>query len=318
MNMFHSTAGMASSKGFAYWQDVVCNTFVQLDCIPLSDRPFFGEISTAQVDDLQFSHVRSRDHRVIRTSQRIETGREEYVYVHFQLAGASAAVQDGRDATISAGDCFCYDSVRPYTLQLRDDFEALVFQIPRQRLVGRLGQTERITARPIRGDSLLGTLTVPFLRQLGSVVSQLDPAVARRLSSIAVDLVTAALGNLISTDEHQPSWAGTALKCRAKAVIEESLHDPDLNTERVATTLGISPRYLQSLFHEEGDTVSDCIWRRRLERARRDLADPLLATRYVSQIAMDNGFNDFAHFSRRFRAAFGVSPREYRAALVKT
>ena len=317
MITFHSTTGMANSKRFAYWQDVVCNTFVQLDCVPLSDRPFFGEINTSRVDDLQFSRVRSRDHRVTRTSQRIANGREEYALIHFQLSGVSAMVQDGRDATIAAGDCFCYDSARPYTLQFRDDFEALVFQIPRQRLVGRLGQTERMTARAVRGDSLLGTLTVPFLSQLGSVVSQVDPAVARRLSSIAVDLVTAALGDLISADEHQPSWAGTALKCRAKAVIEESLHDPELNTEKVAAVLGISPRYLQSLFHEEGQTVSDCIWRRRLERARRDLADPLSATRYVSQIAMDNGFNDFAHFSRRFRAAFGLSPREYRATIVR-
>jgi AraC-like DNA-binding protein len=309
MNTFHSTAGLAGSKRFAYWQDVVCNTFVQLDCVPLSDHPFFGEINTIQVDDLQFSQVRSRDHRVTRTSQHIKNGREEYALIHFQLSGTSAVVQDGRDATIAAGDCFCYDSVRPYTLQFRDAFEALVFQIPRQRLVGRLGQTQRMTARAVRGDSLLGTLTVPFLRQLGGVVSQVDPAVARRLSSIAVDLVTVALGDL--------TWAGTALRCRAKAVIEESLRDPDLNTGKVAAVLGISPRYLQSLFHEEGETVSDFIWRRRLERARRDLADPLLATRYVSQIAMDNGFNDFPHFSRRFRAAFGLSPREYRATLAR-
>ncbi|WP_051974714.1 helix-turn-helix domain-containing protein [Cupriavidus necator] len=317
MNIFHSTIGVVDSKRFAYWQDVVCDTFVQIDCIPLSDRPFFGEISTALIDDLQFSQVRSRDHQVMRTSRRIDGGREEYTLMQFQLSGNSIVVQDGRDATIAAGDCVCYDSVRPYTLQFRDDFEALVFQIPRQRLVGRLGQTERMTARAIRGDSLLGTLTVPFMRQLGGVVSQVDPAVARRLSSIAVDLVTAALGDLISVDEHQPSWAGTALKCRAKAVIEESLHDPDLNTERVAAVLGISPRYLQSLFHEEGETVRDCIWRRRLERARRDLADPLLGTRYISQIAMDNGFNNFAHFSKRFRTAFGVSPREYKATLVR-
>ena len=311
--MFHSTVGMANSKRFAYWQDVVCNTFVGLDCVPLSERPFFGEISTTQVDDLRFSQVRSRDHRVTRTSQRIESGREEYAIMQFQLSGNSTVMQDGRDAAVTAGDCVCYDSVRPYTLQFRDDFEALVFQIPRQRLVGRLGHTERMTARIVRGDSLLGTLTVPFLRQLGGVVSQVDPAVARRLSSIAVDLVTAALGDLISVDERQPTWAGTALKCRAKAVIEESLHDPDLNTERVAAVLGISPRYLQSLFREEGETVSDCIWRGRLGRARRDLADPLLTARYISQIAMDNGFNNFAHFSRRFRAAFGVSPREYKA-----
>lgn len=316
MNTVLSTGGIADAKRFAYWQEAVCGTFVQLDCARLSDRPFFGEVGTAEVEDLKYSRVRSRDHQVVRTSQHIRAGREESVLVQFQLNGVCTVVQDGRDTIIAAGDCVCYDSVRPYSLHFRDDFEVLVLQIPRQRLVGHLGQTERMTARAVRGNTILGTLTVPFLRQIGDAVSQLDPAMARRLTGIAVDLVMTALGDLAAADECRPSWAGSALLCRAKVVIEKSLHDPELNTEKVAGALGISLRYLQSLFREEGHTISDWIWKRRLDSARRDLADPLLANKYVSQIAMDSGFNDFAHFSRRFRAAFGQSPREYRTMSV--
>ena len=312
-----SVNDVARPKRFAYWQEAVCHTFVHLDCTALSDRPFFGEIATAEVDDLQYSRVRSRDHRVMRTDQHIRASREEDALMQFQLSGSCTVVQDGREATIAAGDCVCYDSARPYSLQFCDDFEVLVFQFRRQRLVGSLGQTERMTARAVRGNSILGGLTVPFLRQISDVVSKLDPAIARRLSGIALDLVITVLGESAATHEREPSWAGTALLCRAKAVIEESLQDPHLNTDKVAAALRISPRYLQSLFHEEGATVSDRIWSRRLEHARRDLSDPLLWSKYVSRIAMDNGFNDFAHFSRRFRAAFGMSPREYRMTFVR-
>jgi len=76
--------------------------------------------------------------------------------------------------------------------------------------------------------------------------------------------------------------------------------------------MGISSRYLQDLFHSERKTVSEWIWLRRLEKARRDLLDPLLSRESITQIALACGFCDLAHFSRRFKAAYAMSPREYR------
>ena len=50
------------------------------------------------------------------------------------------------------------------------------------------------------------------------------------------------------------------------------------STPRRSPTLSrISPRYLQDLFHAEDTTVSDWIWKRRLEKSRRYLADLLRA-----------------------------------------
>jgi AraC-like DNA-binding protein len=60
--------------------------------------------------------------------------------------------------------------------------------------------------------------------------------------------------------------------------------------------------------------VGTHIRRRRLERCRAELADPLHAGERVTEIALRWGFNDMPHFSRVFRAAFGASPRDYRSA----
>lgn len=51
-----------------------------------------------------------------------------------------------------------------------------------------------------------------------------------------------------------------------------------------------------------------------LERERFDRAAQLLrlTSRRVSSIALEVGYEDPLHFSRRFRAAMGVSPRQYR------
>ena len=60
-------------------------------------------------------------------------------------------------------------------------------------------------------------------------------------------------------------------------------------------------------------SVSELIWARRLEQARRDLADPLHRHVSVTGIGYDAGFKDAAHFSRAFKSAFGETPSAYRS-----
>lgn len=57
------------------------------------------------------------------------------------------------------------------------------------------------------------------------------------------------------------------------------------------------------------------IRQRRLERCRRDLLDPALADLPVSAVAARWGLMNAAHFSRAFRAAYGLPPTEYRRAV---
>jgi AraC family transcriptional activator of tynA and feaB len=56
---------------------------------------------------------------------------------------------------------------------------------------------------------------------------------------------------------------------------------------------------------------------RRLERCRAALEDPGQARRSVSEIAFGWGFSDMTHFGRRFKAAYGILPSEYRVSRIK-
>ncbi|WBB82533.1 helix-turn-helix domain-containing protein [Micromonospora sp. WMMD882] len=80
----------------------------------------------------------------------------------------------------------------------------------------------------------------------------------------------------------------------------------------MAAAHAVSPRYLHGLFEQQGLTVAGWIRRSRLERCRHDLADPRQRRRTVQAIAARWGFTSDAHFSRLFRAAYGVTPGEYR------
>ena len=310
-----TTADVAERKRFQFWQDAVCDTFVELDCQARGSAPFFGEITTAECDGLHFSTVNSDGQIVKRTPTRIRRAREEVMLVSLQVRGVGIIAQDGREARLLPGDFACYDSTRPYTLNFDAGFEQLVLHMPRAAMVRRIGRTEVWTARRIAGTSPVGSLVLPFVQRAASVVSDVVPATASQLSETCLLLVTAALGERLGEIAAGGSSARTALIFRAKAMIDSNLHDHALNTEKVAQLVGISSRYLQDLFHAEGTTVSDWIWLRRLDKSRRDLADPLRAGDSIAQIALACGFADFGHFSHRYKDAFGTSPREDRARM---
>jgi AraC-like DNA-binding protein len=99
--------------------------------------------------------------------------------------------------------------------------------------------------------------------------------------------------------------------------IDLHLREPDLGPERIAKAHFISTRYVHELFQPEGTTVSAWIRARRLEGARRDLADPELAGLTISALAARWGFSDPARFSRAFRAVYGCSPTEARAVATR-
>jgi AraC-like DNA-binding protein len=85
-----------------------------------------------------------------------------------------------------------------------------------------------------------------------------------------------------------------------------------LSIGSIALAMSLSPDHVCKLFRNEPVPLSRLIWQQRLDACRRELADPRLAERGISDIAYSWGFNDAAHFSRSFREQHGMSPREWR------
>jgi transcriptional regulator GlxA family with amidase domain len=94
--------------------------------------------------------------------------------------------------------------------------------------------------------------------------------------------------------------------------VERRLGDPSLTPASIATAHALSLRYVHRLWAQESaETLGRHILRRRLERCRDDLPDP---ARTVTEIAFRWGFRSPAHFSRAYRAHFGVPPSAHREA----
>ncbi|MBO8164316.1 MAG: helix-turn-helix domain-containing protein [Brevibacillus sp.] len=89
----------------------------------------------------------------------------------------------------------------------------------------------------------------------------------------------------------------------------------EIKLEEVAEKFGISPYYLSKLFSQQGQiTFIDYLTELRLEAAKRLLADP---GKGLKEIAYDVGYCNPNYFSRVFKKKTGLTPSEYRKALLE-
>lgn len=99
---------------------------------------------------------------------------------------------------------------------------------------------------------------------------------------------------------------------RIHAFIQLHLGDPELSPAAIAAAHHVSTRTLHALFQRQDETVAGWIRRRRVEAARRELADPRPDARSLAAIAARCGFSSPSRFSQAFQAAYGMSPQAYR------
>lgn len=301
------------ARNISEFRAAVSESFVPLQVSSVGADRFRGVIRGASVDEVHVNDVRATSHVVERTPELIARGDRSYFKVSLMLAGTGLLIQDDREAVLRTGDLAVYDTDRPYSLVFDDDFRTMVVMFPKHLISLPPDMIGQLTAVRISGQEGLGSLVVPYLTQLAGNLDQLAGTTGARLAHSALDLVTTVFTRELGLDESSAD-PHRALVQRIRGYIDRNLASTDLGPASIAAAHFISTRHLHGLFQEQGMTVSTWIRTRRLEQCRRDLLDPMLADRPVAAIAARWGFVDAAHFSRAFKAAFSVSPSEYRSA----
>jgi AraC-like DNA-binding protein len=310
-----STADVQRGCGFDYWADAVTSTFVPLECRSPQSAAFHGGMVNRSLGDFQFTLIRAGAHRVARTRRMIALNDPGLMKVCLQLRGSGRINQDGREAEILAGDLTMYDTSRPYVLSFDhndDDFETLVFMFPQATMGLPVDAMLGLTATRISGADGIGSLVSPFFRGIAEAVAQDRLTFNGRLALNAVSLLETVYRERLDQAPENGEGAGVARLLMIQAWLDCRLADTALSPDVIATAHHISVRYLHRLFAADGTSVSRWIKERRLAGCRRELADPGLVRYSVGAIAARWGLHDPAAFSRSFRAAYGVSPREYR------
>jgi AraC-like DNA-binding protein len=295
-----------------YWHHALDDTIGPLELrtggLDARDRIRAGAIGAVQVVEL----TTSRPGVASLTARSLQGADADVCKIDALVRGHGVVEQDGRQAQLEPGDLVFVDLSRPVRWAMSPmRIVAVVF--PRGLLPLRRDDTATLTGTRIAGDRGVASLVSALASELADRLDDDDGAGGLRLGTAVLDLVTAGLaGRLDRATDVPQDTRRRALLTRVQAFIEERLGDPELSPGMVADAHHVSVRYLYRLFEERGTGVAAWIRHRRLERCRHDLLDPALAPLPVSAIAARHGMPRASHFSRAFRAAYGVPPGEYR------
>ena len=229
----------------------------------------------------------------------------------FDLRGREVIRQDDREATLAPGDFVLWDSERAMEFRVLAPLHKLTLLVPKPRLQAVLGDAERYAGSVVPGSLPAGGMAADVLRRLARGFATIEDGAAGAVIDPVLGLIAAAL--MAGRPVPQPTGGHAESFRRFCQDIERNLGDVTLTPSRIAAAQGVSLRYLHLVFAEQGVSVGRWIRQRRLWHCHREVmqAGP---GRTLTEIAFRWGFNDMAHFSRAFKAQYGVPPSELRRA----
>jgi AraC-like DNA-binding protein len=153
---------------------------------------------------------------------------------------------------------------------------------------------------------LFGYLEGTFAQDLG------NHCAAQLFGNHLVDLVALALGGDTLELEEQSGVRAARLGAILQAIANQT-SNLGLSAATIAAQLGITPRYVHLLLEQSGQTFTQHVLQKRLEKARELLGGDEGQDRKIADIALEAGFADLSHFNRAFRRHFGDTPSGARA-----
>ena len=299
-----STDMVPVDQRVAAWSTLASTYFGQLQVRYDGRAPFHASLRAVDLGPTVLLEISGSGHHVVRGTH-VE-GRP-LAYVNVQLSGWSAVGGSRASFTTAAGRIGLMSASWPTIVDLPEDFHQLLISLPLDLLEARVLDIEAAYGQVLH-DEARAALIINRATHLIRHGGDLDPGTARLVGGQLVDLIV-----------HAYAQQGRLASPRPRQLLQQVLDEidrrhaePGLSASDVAGSLNISLRYLQQLLADHGTTFGRRLTSRRIDRCREDLdagdGQPIAA------IAHRHGFTDPTRFSKAFRAQYGVSPREWRAA----
>ncbi|MFI9612135.1 helix-turn-helix domain-containing protein [Streptomyces sp. NPDC052023] len=313
MSVVLSTASLSPADRVERWREAVSRAFVPLDVEALEEDPLPGRIVSDRLGAMRVVQVQAGPQIVRRGKRLIAQDGKEVLILTLQRGGTAVKEQDGRECLIGPGEFSLSDSSRPLRKTVQGEARFVSFQFPRRELRVRDGDLRTMTATAFSGREGSAAVVASCFASMARGAASFDDCVGRRIAVTAIDLLALLIDERCGRLAPQAPEAAAAITVRVKDHILRNLSDPDLSPPAIAAAHHISVRYLHKLFQFEGTTVGGWIRTQRLERCRRDLLRSPALGLGVAAVARRWGFVSASHFSRAFRTAYGVTPREWQA-----
>lgn len=311
-----TTAEVPQADRLPAWQRTIAALFDVAGLKVRAGRSFSAALTVYHFGGLLLCHSRSDAARYTRSAQRSRLDDLDHYLVHLPLqqdgifAGGS-----GRCQRLRAMDVGVFDMALPASF-LAGAGEAISLVVPRVALAARLQHPNHQHGRVLHRETAMSAVLSRHLLALYREAPQFRLHEAAALADAAIGLVALGLGFDTATAAVRPAAGRENLARRIRAHIEQNLHRETLTPDSIIRDLLISRSQLYRQFEQYGG-VHHYLRRRRLRQCLLLICNPLHAGQRIADIAYERGFSDEAHFSRIFREAFGLSPRQARKAALR-
>lgn len=305
-----STDQVAPKERIPYWKDLIWQLLGRLRSEARSEGVFRGRLAHCDAGDLKLCRLSASSHRVSRTPDLIRQDDRGFLKVVFQIEGNTWFEQAGRKTLLQPGEWSIYDTMKAYTVSNNCDIEQLVLLVPREKVLAAHLNPDELLVQRYDAQAGIGRLAGELMHRAFEEIESCSAESAETIGEAVAQLLRQSL--MERAGRPTPLTLREALRDRIRTYIQRNLRDPDLTLDRIAIALRCSKRNLHKAFSNDGATISDSIWRLRLEHCRHDLAAPACAWKSITEIAFSWGFSSATHFSKAFREAYGVSPKGYR------
>ncbi|MEU9126311.1 AraC family transcriptional regulator [Streptomyces sp. NPDC048506] len=312
MGMVFDSSDVPVPDRFDVWREHLAKTICPMETSSEHSGDFRAELRSLQLGPISVVPTKVQPVTGLRTAKLIRPSDPECYTLALLLRGTLGIRHAGQEAVHGAQEMYVVDTSRPWEA-VAGSVTSVGMGVPKELLPFPPSSVDRFLARSLSGRDGIGGLLAQFLTRLATDTTSYRPADTARLGTVALDLLTATLAHHLEADDQVPPESHRrALILRIQGFIHRHLADPDLRPPAIAAAHHISTSYLHSLFQHEETSVAAWIRRQRLERARRELADPTWRTTPIHAIAARCGFARAADFTRAFRTAYGMPPNDYR------
>ena len=223
--------------------------------------------------------------------------------ISFPLDGAMMELRGRERVLCDAGTLLVHPRNEPHAHRWRPEGGRLfIVQLgvewsERMRKFGIVEPTSPFDLRQTRANAIAGELYAEFLNA--------DDASRLGIEGYAL----AMLGEFERARTRVERSARPAWLRRAVDLLHASA-DASVDMAAIAGEVNVSPVHLARSFRVHlGASMGEYLRRLRVERARAQL---MTTSKPLSQIALEAGFADQAHFTRMFKRLVGVTPGAYR------
>ena len=288
----------------------------RFELAPVGARPYVGEILRSySADRVRLADIRFSPHSTRLSSGRSAAAPGNTFLVSYQMEGEAVVRQNGREAHIGANQLFFIDTSQPFEIETGDIWTRSIY-LDSQFWQDVFPERGYYTATALDCDAGIGQTCRSLIHSIFDQAWKHPPETVTRLAGSLANLLAVSM---VTTLPVAPAFDLSVERKleRIKAAVRRNLANSDLDCAFVAREVGMSLRQVHAVFGQSGTSLNRWIWSERLDRIAAELRNPVLRHKPVSGIAFDWGYKEAAHFSRQFRARFGVTPSHYRGASLR-